>query len=326
MQQVFIIRELIVGFIKKFEIFILPIVKFLIAFYIFSVLNRIGYVHEAIEPLQETSGMLVFLFAVLATIMPMNLTWVLIILTITLQFSGNIEIAVSVFLFSLFIFLFYARMANKESVLIIFTIMAFHFNIPYIIPLIVGLYFPLTAIIPVTIGVFVNTQIPMLFSLSSPEPILTSEMGIPEMIEEFPAAFTEIYSTLRGTLADTGAWIFTAVIFAMVIILVHIVSKLAINYAREISIILGTIVVIFGFMVAIIVADSPGSAGMVIIGAIVSAILAGVVTFFHMVLDYHRVENVQFEDDDNYYNVRIIPKIIPRKKPPRKKIQEYDEE
>ena len=269
--------------------------------------------------------MLVLLLAVLATVMPMNLSWVLIILNITLQFSGNIEIAVSVFLFLLFVFLFYARMANRESVLIIFTIIAFHFNIPYIIPLIVGLYFPVTAIIPVTIGVFINKQIPMLFSLSSPEPILTSEMGIPEMIEEFPAAFTEIYATLRSTLSDTSAWIFTAVIFTMVIILVHIVSRLTINYAREISIILGTIVLIFGFIVSIIVADGGGNVGIVILGAIVSALIAGAITFFDMVLDYNRLENVQFEDDDNYYNVRIIPKVIPMKKQPKKQ-RTYDDE
>ena len=325
MQQILIIREHIVGFIKRFEIFILPIVKFLAGLYVFSAINRIGYAHPAIEYFAEAANMLVVLFAILVTVMPMNLSWILIILNITAQFTGNIEIAIVVFLFLIFIFLFYARMAAKESLLIIFTIMAFHFNIPYIIPLIVGLYFPVSAIIPVTIGVFINTQIPALFDLSI-SPIISPEMEMTEIITEFPAVFSEIYTTLLSTLTDTNEWIFTAVIFAMVIILVHIVSRLAVDFAREIAILLGTVVSMFGFIVVILVADSTGSIGMVVLGAIVSGILAVVVTFFHLVLDYQRVENVQFEDDDNYYNVRIIPKIIATAKKKNKVEDDFDEE
>jgi len=35
-----------------------------------------------------------------------------------------------------------------------------------------------------------------------------------------------------------------------------------------------------------------------------------IVRCFDAILNYQRAESVQFEDDDNYYHVRIVPKVI----------------
>jgi hypothetical protein len=46
------------------------------------------------------------------------------------------------------------------------------------------------------------------------------------------------------------------------------------------------------------------------VGIVVSFLLAQVVRFFIFNMDYLRVENVQFEDDDYYYYVKAVPKVM----------------
>jgi len=48
---------------------------------------------------------------------------------------------------------------------------------------------------------------------------------------------------------------------------------------------------------------------VMIIGTIISAGIVYIIQFFRFSLDYTRVENVQFEDDDYYYYVKAVPKI-----------------
>ena len=314
MTHILISREFVVKFFKRYEAFILPLVKFLLALFVFTNILSIGYVHEALEPLMaEFSAFLLgLLFALLFTIMPTNMGWLLIILTLTVQFSANIEVAISIFLFLIFIFLFYARMAQKESILILLTILAFQFNVPYIVPLIVGLYLPITAIIPVTFGIFVNAQIPIVTGHVAPASIAggIGEMEISDILTELPEAITVVYDTLMRSISGASDWVFIAVVFAMVIVLVHFVSRLAIDYAKDIAIALGCVMNIFGFIVAILTVDGSANIGAVIGFTILCGILAWVVRFFDGVLDYQRAESVVFEDDNNYYHVRIAPKVV----------------
>ena len=314
MKQVLVIREIVVKFFKRYEAFILPVLKFLLGWFVFSRITSIGYMHGSLEELMPEfpASVINLLFALLFTIMPMSMSWILIILTITVQYSANIDVALAVFLFLMLVFLFYARMAPRESILILFTILAFHFNVPYLLPLLVGLYFPVTAIIPVTLGIFINAQIPIIDRLSSPAgaTLIDPDADFVDMIMELPDAFSELYSTVMVNLTAIDTWIYTTVIFALVTILVHIVSRQAIDYAREIAIGLGSIMIIFGFVVSAMMDGEGPSIGMVILGTLLCAVIALLVQFFDAVLDYQRAESVQFQDDDNYYHVRIVPKVI----------------
>ena len=315
MEQILIVRETVVKFFKRYEVFILPILKFLVGWFVFASILAIGQVNPALEPFAEfmQPTMLALLFALLFTIMPMNMSWMLIILTLTLQYSANLEIAVAVFLFAMFIFLFYARMAPKESILILLTILAFHFNVPYLTPIIVGLYFPITAIIPVVVGVFVHAQIPMLEGLVASASVVgtgMADMEITELIAEMPEAFSVVYEALIRSLTMTQNWLFTAVVFAMVVLLVHFISKLAIDFAKEVAIALGCVMNIFGFVVAAFVAGANVNILSVIGLTLLSGVLVLIIRCFDAILDYNRAETVQFEDDDNFYHVRIVPKVI----------------
>ena len=47
----------------------------------------------------------------------------------------------------------------------------------------------------------------------------------------------------------------------------------------------------------------------IIIGTVISVLIAKVVEFFTFNVDYSRTEKVQFEDDEYYYYVKAVPKI-----------------
>jgi hypothetical protein len=290
--------------------FILPVLKFLFGIYIFTKINEIGHIHPSLAEYAESLPAIPieWLLGLAFTLLPLTISWLLIILTVTIQYSAGIEVAAVVFLFSLCIYLFYARMALKESILILFTILAFHFNVPYLIPLLVGLYWSPTAIIPVAIGVFINNHIPVIQSLA-----LTTRATELELTE-IPETFTEVYATLMASLGTTQSWLFTAFLFAMIILVVYVVSRLAIDYAKELSILLGSILMIFGFVIAVLITgESINIAGM-IFGSLFCGLLAGLVRLFDPILDYQRAESVQFEDENSYYYVRVIPKITMTKR------------
>jgi hypothetical protein len=48
----------------------------------------------------------------------------------------------------------------------------------------------------------------------------------------------------------------------------------------------------------------------VFVGIVFSFVLAQIVRFFIFNVDYLRIENVQFEDEDYYYYVKAIPKVM----------------
>ena len=48
----------------------------------------------------------------------------------------------------------------------------------------------------------------------------------------------------------------------------------------------------------------------VIVGNIVAFLLAVVLQFFVFNVDYSRTEKVQFEDDEYYYYVKAVPKVV----------------
>jgi hypothetical protein len=244
------------------------------------------------------------MFGGVFALLPYTLSWLILIVAITVQYSAHIEMAAVIFLALLLILLFYARMAAKESVLILLTVLAFYFKVPYIIPLLAGLYGALTAAIPITVGVFIWSYIPVVQGLVATTP--TAGVNIAEM----PATFTEVYTSLVSSLTSTQTWLFTAFIFAMVVVTVHVVSRLSIDFSKEIAILLGVVLNIFGFILQVLIAGEEVPLFSIVAVTILCGAVTEVIRLFDSVLDYQRAESVQFEDEHNYYYVKVVPKVI----------------
>ena len=65
----------------------------------------------------------------------------------------------------------------------------------------------------------------------------------------------------------------------------------------------------------------------IIVGGVISTVIALIQQFLFFNLDYSRTERVQFEDDEYYYYVKAVPKIyVTTKEKKVKRIAAKDEE
>ena len=107
--------------------------------------------------------------------------------------------------------------------------------------------------------------------------------------------------------ADSGT---LSVIFSAAILLVTwLVGRMRNDYARYIGMGMGIATGIMVLLVGIFALDIRLSVGMLIVGIVLSALLAFGVEFFVLPLSYLQTELVQFEDDDYYYYVKAVPKM-----------------
>lgn len=302
MEALLFARESIIKNFKKYEPIITVIAKFLLGIYVFSLINGIGFMRPELASYYNRFP-ITMLFGIAFVVLPLPVSYLLMIIAITIQYSASLEVAAVIFVFLILLLLFYARMATKESILILLTILAYRFGLHYIIPLIGGMYFSVTAVIPIAIGLFIATFIPNIRDII--RTTQTADLNIAEMGD----VFGDVYSAFLIALNNSSDWIFTAFIFAMVTILVYVIARLSIDFAKEIAIGLGCALMIFSYIMATAFIGINQNIVIVIFMTLISGILAEVARIFDPILDYQQAESIQFQDDNNYYYVRVVPKI-----------------
>ena len=107
----------------------------------------------------------------------------------------------------------------------------------------------------------------------------------------------------------------TVAVFAVIVLIVAIIYKLSFDYSWYVAIAIGGVFEIILFLVGNVTTGADMSLTSVVIGSLVSVIVAAVVQFWKTVVDYSKVEKTQFEDDEYYYYVKAVPKFLDRKKP-----------
>jgi hypothetical protein len=65
-----------------------------------------------------------------------------------------------------------------------------------------------------------------------------------------------------------------------------------------------------GFIIAQAMIQMPQNFGSIFLGTLFSVVIAVIVRFFDAVLDYSKVKRVEFEDEENFYFVKVVPKVI----------------
>ena len=98
--------------------------------------------------------------------------------------------------------------------------------------------------------------------------------------------------------------------FAAAAVIVSCVRRLSVDHARTIAIVLGIAVQLGVICSGEIYLGETGQIVRVILGCMVSLVIALVLDFMILSVDYSRVEHTQFEDDEYYYYVRAVPKAF----------------
>ncbi len=307
MKELLTAREICVRFYKRYEVIFMFAFKFIAALYIFSLLKGIGNYRGEFNVLFESSLAIPFmlLMSILFAISPPTLANALVVLFLLLQTSASAIPTVYIGLLLVLVLVLYCRLSPERSFLILAVIIGYRFNMPYIPVLFAGLYYGVTSIVPITIGVLINSFIPFFAN------ILTTVQD-PEKLDvmQLPSLFLDTYKSVFEAFTSDFGWIFTAFVFAIVVIAVYSISRLFTDYCAEIAIAVGAFVNIVGFICASSFIKADTGVFGVIVFTVLSAAIVEFLHFFDIVLDYERQERVQFEDEENYYYVKIVPKLM----------------
>ena len=293
MTTLLVVKQYMKLFYSKFEIYITPFLKFMLAFIALMLINsHLGYM-RGIDRLA-----VVLIAALMCTFMPTNFIVIMAALfTLLHLYALSLECTVVVGVAFLLMFLLYFRFSPKDTAVVVLTPICFLMKIPYVIPISMGLVGTPASAVSVACGVITYY---MIHYVTENDTILSSMTD-----EEIAAKFKIV---IDGIL-NNKEMVVTIVAFAVTLTLVYVIRRLSIDYAWTIAMVAGAFVNIMVILIGDLMFDTEVSLLGAIIGTIISFLLTVVLQFFVFHVDYSRTEKVQFEDDEYYYYVKAVPKV-----------------
>lgn len=293
MRDLLIIKEKIKKFAGKNDIYIMPLLKFLLTFIALGRINgQIGY-------MTRLAGKPITLIIALAgSFLPMNLTLVILSLIVCAHvYALSWECAILVLALFLVLFLMYFRFSSKDSIAAVLVPLGFVFKIPYVVPVSMGLVGTVTSMVSVSCGVVIY-QVLHYINLNA------------DTIREFASEESKISvfkDMIDGLINNKAMFVYVAA-FAATVLVVYFIRRMAIAYSWWIAIAAGSFVSLFVVLLGNGALKAGISFGSVILGILFSVIINIILQYFCFDLDYNRTEKVQFEDDEYYYYVKAVPK------------------
>lgn len=301
MAQLLLIREQIKSIYSRYEAFIVPILKFLLALITMIFINHnIGYA-------ERLSGAAVtILVALFCSFLPLNFIVMISAVFILLHlYALSLEAVLVVGALVFLMFLLYFRFAPKDTVLLILTPLLFSMKIPYVIPLSAGLVGTPASMVSVGCGVVIYYALSYV-SLNASVLVASETETVFEKIR-----------TLIDAIIQNKEMLMVIVAFSATILTVYLIRRLSVDHSWTIAIITGTLMNILIILIGDLKYNTYISIGGLILGSMISIFVSIVLKFFIFNVDYGRTERVQFEDDEYYYYVKAVPKntvAIPNKK------------
>lgn len=293
MRNLLEIKELMKRYYSKYEVFIMPALKFLLAFVVLLNINgQLGYMARI------NNIAIVLIVALLCSFLPTGFTIFFGAVFVLLHFySLAMEVALVGGCLFLVMFLLFFRFAPKDSLTVILTPLCCALGIPYVMPIAMGLIGTPASAISVGCGVviyylinYVSVNAPNINALGAEETTARLRMVIDGILDN------------KDMMITLAAFVFT-------IILVYIIRRMAIDHSWTIAMIAGGIINMVVLLLGDLMYDTNISVIGVLFGSIVSVGLTVVLQFFVFSVDYSRTEKVQFEDDEYYYYVKAVPKM-----------------
>ena len=306
MTSLLVAKQILMTLYSKYEVYITPLLKFLLALISLLLINsHMGYM----ESIDRTT--VVLIVSLMCSFMPMNFIVVMAaLLTMLHLYAFNLECTIVVGAGFLLMFLLYLRFSPKDTLVVLLIPVCFLLRIPYVVPLAMGLVGTPVSAVSITCGViayymlhFVTQNVSTILAMAD---------------EEMTARFKFIVDGLL----NNRQMVITIAAFAVTVILVYLIRRMSIDYAWTIAMAAGAVVNITVLLVGDLMFDTNVALLEVVLGNILSLFIAVVLQFFVFNVDYSRTEKVQFEDDEYYYYVKAVPKISVSK--PEKKVKQIN--
>lgn len=306
MTSLLVAKQYLKKFYGKFEVYLIPLIKFLLALTSLKLINgSLGFMERI------NSATVVLVVALMCSFMPMNFIVVMSALFTMLHlYAFSLECAAVIGVGFLLMFLLYLRFSPKDTLVIVLLPVCFLMKIPYVIPLAMGLVGTPASAVSVACGVIAYY---MIHYVTQNVSVIAGMSG-----EEMVARFRFVIDGLL----NNKEMVVTIMAFAITVILVYMIRRLSIDFAWTIAMVSGVVVDIMVLLVGDLMFDTNVPLFGMIFGNIISFMLVLILQFFVFNVDYSRTEKVQFEDDEYYYYVKAVPKVVVSK--PEKKVKQIN--
>ncbi len=286
-------KEIVKRVYGKYEVFVLPVAKFLLALVTLLMINgRLGYMDAV-----DNSGV-VLIVSLLCSFLPTGFVLVFAALFILLHFYAlAIEVALVGLAVILIMALLFLRFVPKDSTKVIFTMLCFHWNIPYVMPVCAGLTGTPSSAISIGCGVVLHYMINF----------VSNNATVISGMED--AESTARLRMVLDYLIGNRAMIVVVFAFVATLITVYIIRRMSIDYNWSIAVVAGAITDALILLVGDLIFDTNVSFLGVLLGSILAVAVGFVLQFLVFNVDYSRTEKLQFEDDEYYYYVKAVPKM-----------------
>lgn len=293
MEAISELRERVLEIYSRFEMYILPVVRFILALTSIMMINSsLGYMSKLKNPL------IVIVVSLIGAFLPLNFIIVISALFILLHiYSLSLPVAAVVGLTFVLMFVLYFRFTPKEAIAVVITPIFFALKIPYVVPLTLGFVGGPVSFISVCCGTSVYYIIKQ---VSENGDSLSGSVSIDGAIASF--------KTVIDTVLNNKTMILMIIVFALVTILANVIKRLTFDFAWQVALAISAI----SGLIVIVIGSKALDADVSIVGAFVSMIISAILVFvlqlFIHNVDYSRAEYVQFQDDEYFYYVKAIPR------------------
>ena len=288
------LREYLKQSYAKYEVYLKPCVKFLMALVSLIAINvSMGYMNVLKNPA------IVLVVALMCSFMPKNFVVIMSAMWILLHsFSLAAECAIVVAAVFAIIFLLYLRFSPKDTIVVLLTPLLFAFRIPYVMPVAMGLLGGPMSVASISCGVVAYYIVKFMIDNVTVFSAADAETG------------SQKFRIMLDGILDNKAMLVTIVVFALVLLIVYMIRRISIDNAWTMAIISGISVCAVLLLVCEFIMELQFSVIAIAIGSIISFFICLGIQFLEFNVDYTRTEIVQFEDDEYYYYVKAVPKNV----------------
>lgn len=290
------IKDRLIRFYSKYETYLFPVVKFIVAIVLFTVINmNIGFMEKI------SRFPIALILALACAILPVNATiWLAAFVVLADMYALSMEVAVTTLVLFAALFFLYFRFAPKDGFAAVLTPVCFKLNIPYVMPIGCSLLRDAYSVVAIICGTVIYYFLDGIHQNSGTLKNVVADGGT--------AATTSKFDISVGQLLSNKEMYLVIAIFTITAIVVYLVRRLEVEHAWTLAIISGVLIEVVGLFAGYLVLNVSGKTLGLLIGNILSLLISFVIQFLFMNLDYARTERVQFEDDDYYYYVKAVPK------------------
>lgn len=286
-------KQKIKGIYAQYEMYLLPLLKFVLALVYFMWINtNMGYM-TALDNI-----FVVLILSLICCILPSGMMiFAGFALMVGHCYALGIEVAAFLLVLILFMMILFLRFSSGKNIVLVFTPLAFAFDIPVLLPIGCGLLSSAVSALPAAGGVIIYYFV---------RTVRIQSQALLGMDSDIVGKLT----LLSDSLMKNGEMWLTLIAFIVVVLAVNLIRTRMFDYACRIAIVAGGVIYIVIMLAGSMSLGISISVFSLIIYTVVAVLVGIILEFFVFGGDYTRTERLEYEDDDYYYYVKAVPKAL----------------